>query len=94
MHLREPEFTDEERAAFDERMARLGVKPVAQDAGATLFDRISDLQSEALTAQELNPGRVVRPDLGEIKSVGGVDYQVTEKGWIKIGLTPVEGADS
>lgn len=31
--------------------------------------------------------KTTMPEIGTVKSVGGVDYEVTGQGWVKIGLS-------
>lgn len=73
-----------------ETMERLwdkaGTRPTASDRMRALYNDLGAEQAEVLA--EAAP--VERPEMGEVKSVGGVDYEVTPKGWKKIGLTPAE----
>lgn len=95
-----PELNDEElqeqRSAFEGLLSSRQepfIKAVTVERDGALFDIAS---GKKLSKAEKKQLKRMRPksninfaQIGRVKSVGGVDYEATETGWKRLGLTEV-----
>lgn len=89
MHdYRNEPLSDEDRKERDKLFSRLTSTRAADDHSA-IFNMSKDARkAEREAFRRLKRlSKTTMPDIGTVKSVGGVDYEVTEQGWVKIGLT-------
>ncbi|WP_299076188.1 hypothetical protein [uncultured Paraglaciecola sp.] len=87
---RDNPLSDEDRKQRDELFSQMTSTRAADEHGA-IFNLDKDARkSEREAFRRLKRlSKTTTPDIGTVKSVGGVDYEVTDQGWVKIGLTSV-----
>jgi len=91
-----PELSDEELEQQKKAMESLFTNRKEEmfsriDNHGAIFNTPKKLtKSEKKLLKKMRPNSKINyGQLGDIKSVGGVDYQATDRGWQKIGLTKV-----
>ena len=80
------ELNDEELEQQRLFLKSIEADPEAMDKTRALFNDLKKEQMQGIKERRRDDN-VQHVELGTVKSVGGVDYEVTEKGWKKIGLS-------
>lgn len=81
-----PELSEEELEQHRKFLESITANPEAIDRKYALFNGLRKEQMKSIKDKRRDDN-VQHVDIGTVKSVGGVDYEFTEKGWKKIGLT-------
>ncbi|WP_299078004.1 hypothetical protein [uncultured Paraglaciecola sp.] len=91
MHdYRNDPLSDEDRETRDKLFSQLTSTRAADEYGA-IFNMDKNARKEEREAfrRLKRLSKTTTPEIGTVKSIGGVDYEVTDQGWVKIGLTEV-----